>query len=130
MGGKRDAMTTKIDASSTHLVIYVIVRVSLHLWTALKIILFLPISKSGWDYERPHVSHDFNEIPTLSTKESLYELQVQAKPCLSLVVAPMAPCLPRGPLVLPSVGSFVRPSVRLALKIWITYIQAYMPYES
>ena len=35
---------------------------------------------------------------------------------------------PRGPLVLPSVGP-VRP-VRPALKIWITYIQAYMPYES
>ena len=35
---------------------------------------------------------------------------------------------PRGPLVLPlSVPS--RP-VRPALKIWITYIQAYMPYES
>ena len=33
---------------------------------------------------------------------------------------------PRGPLVLPSVGPSVRPS---ALKIWITYIQAYMPYE-
>ena len=33
---------------------------------------------------------------------------------------------PRGPLVLPSVGSSV-PSAR---KIWITYIQAYMPYES
>ena len=33
---------------------------------------------------------------------------------------------PRGPLVLPSVGPFVRP----ARKIWITYIQAYMPYES
>ena len=27
-------------------------------------------------------------------------------------------------------GWFVRPSVRPALKIWITYIQAYMPYES
>ena len=93
MGGKRDAMTTKIDASSTHLVIYVIVRVSSHSWTALKQILFLPISKSGWDYERPHIPHDFNEIPTLSAKESLYELQMQAKPCLSLVVAPMAPCL-------------------------------------
>ena len=37
---------------------------------------------------------------------------------------------PRGPLVLPLVGP-VRPSVRpSALKIWITYIQAYMPYES
>ena len=36
---------------------------------------------------------------------------------------------PRGPLVLPSMGPVpsVRPS---ALKIWITYIQAYMPYES
>ena len=34
---------------------------------------------------------------------------------------------PRGPLVLPSVGPSVRPSAR---KIWITYIQAYMPYES
>ena len=33
---------------------------------------------------------------------------------------------PRGPLVLPSVGSFVRP----ARKIWITYLQAFMPYES
>ena len=35
---------------------------------------------------------------------------------------------PRGPLVLPSVGSFVpsRPSAR---KICITYIQAYMPYD-
>ena len=97
MGGKRDAMTTKIDASSTHLVIYVIVRVSSHSWTALKQILFLPISKSGWDYERPHVPHDFNEIPTLSAKESLYELQLQAKPCLPLVVAPMAPRLPGWP---------------------------------
>ena len=38
---------------------------------------------------------------------------------------------PRGPLVLPSVGPSVRPSVRpSARKIWITYIQAYMPYES
>ena len=39
---------------------------------------------------------------------------------------------PRGPLVLPSVGSFVRPvrPVRPARKMWITYIQAYMPYES
>ena len=34
---------------------------------------------------------------------------------------------PRGPLVLPSVGPSVRSSAR---KIWITYIQAYMPYES
>ena len=33
---------------------------------------------------------------------------------------------PRGPLVLPLIGP-ARPS---ALKIWITYIQAYMPYES
>ena len=32
---------------------------------------------------------------------------------------------PRGPLVLPSMGP-----VRPALKIWITYIQAYMPHES
>ena len=32
---------------------------------------------------------------------------------------------PRGPLVLPSVGSSVRP-VPSARKIWITYIQAYM----
>ena len=45
----------------------------------------------------------------------------------------MSPCAhweapflgPRGPLVLPSMGP-----VRPALKIWITYIQAYMPYES
>ena len=101
MGGKRDAMTTKIDASSTHLVIYVIVRVSSHLCTALKQILFLPISKSGLDYERPHVPHDFNEIPTLSAKESLYELQMQAKPCLSLVVAAMAPRLPGWPPMAP-----------------------------
>ena len=36
---------------------------------------------------------------------------------------------PRGPLVLPSVGPSV-PSVPSARKIWITYIQAYMPYES
>ena len=35
----------------------------------------------------------------------------------------------RGPLVLPSVGSS-RPSRSSARKIWITYIQAYMPYES
>ena len=35
---------------------------------------------------------------------------------------------PRGPLVLPSVGPV--PSVPSAIKIWITYIQAYMPYES
>ena len=28
-------------------------------------ILFLLISKSGSDCERPHVPHDFNEIPTL-----------------------------------------------------------------
>ena len=32
---------------------------------------------------------------------------------------------PRGPLVLPLMGP-----VPSALKIWITYIQAYMPYES
>ena len=32
---------------------------------------------------------------------------------------------PRGPLVLPSMGP-----VPSALKIWITYIQAHMPYES
>ena len=32
---------------------------------------------------------------------------------------------PRGPLVLPPMGP-----VRPALKIWITYIQAYMPHES
>ena len=37
---------------------------------------------------------------------------------------------PRGPLVLPSVGPSVRPSRPSARKIWITYIQAYMPYES
>ena len=36
---------------------------------------------------------------------------------------------PRGPLVLPLVGP-VRPVRPSALKIWITYIQAYMPYES
>ena len=35
---------------------------------------------------------------------------------------------PRGPLVLPLVGPV--PSRPSALKIWITYIQAYMPYES
>ena len=34
---------------------------------------------------------------------------------------------PRGPLVLPLVDPFIPPSV---LKIWITYIQAYMLYES
>ena len=35
---------------------------------------------------------------------------------------------PRGPLVLPLIGPV--PSRPSALKIWITYIQAYMPYES
>ena len=37
---------------------------------------------------------------------------------------------PRGPLVLPLVGPVPSRPVRPALKIWITYIQAYMPYES
>ena len=45
--------------------IYVIVCVSSHLWTAIMQILILPISISGWDCERQHVPHDFNEIPTL-----------------------------------------------------------------
>merc|ERR1711994_546262 len=37
---------------------------------------------------------------------------------------------PRGPLVLPLMGPVPSRPIRPALKIWITYIQAYMPYES
>ena len=37
---------------------------------------------------------------------------------------------PRGPLVLPLIGPVPSRPVPSALKIWITYIQAYMPYES
>ena len=68
---------------------------------------------------------------TQATRNSCFTLnlrRLKAIECQSKNCEKLAFLGPRGPLVLPLVGPV--PSRPSALKIWITYIQAYMPYES
>ena len=88
--------------------------------------------------ERPRTGNILVVITKSFTKVPNEDETHEIPPILSFVTRTYPPRTyiglflgPRGPLVLPSVGSSRPvPSRPCALKIWITYIQAYMPYES